>query len=148
MRFESFASRRLPATVLCAALALAVVMVQTLGCSDSREPAASAAKAPASEKAPAAAKVADEPRSAEGLVAEGRGVYMSTCIACHNPNPKLDGALGPAVAGASEPLIEARVLRAEYPEGYTPKRDTRNMVALPFLKDKIPALAAYLASEG
>ena len=35
-------------------------------------------------------------------------------------------------------------MRAEYPPGYTPKRDTRVMVAMPFLEKQIPALAAYL----
>ena len=33
-----------------------------------------------------------------------------------------DGSVGPAVAGASRELIEAKVLRGEYPPGYTPKR--------------------------
>jgi hypothetical protein len=39
-------------------------------------------------------------------------------------------------------------MRAEYPEGYQPKRETRSMVAMPFLKRQIPAIAAYLESEG
>ena len=83
----------------------------------------------------------------EDLVSKGRQAYLSSCIACHNPDPKLDGALGPPVAGAKLPLVEARVMRAEYPEGYQPKRDTRSMVAMPFLERQIPALAAYLESE-
>ncbi len=138
MRFESWVRRLRPAA------ALAVTITVTLGCSDDREPAAgrSDARTPTQAAAPAAAP---EPVD---LVAQGRGVYMGSCIACHNPDPKVDGALGPAVAGASEALIEARVMRAEYPAGYTPKRDTKQMIAMPFLKDKIPALAAYLASEG
>ncbi len=85
-------------------------------------------------------------RSREELVEAGRAVYNANCIACHNLDPTQDGALGPAVAGASLSLIEARVLRAEYPEGYTPKRPTRVMVALPHLEPKLPELAAYLAS--
>jgi mono/diheme cytochrome c family protein len=71
---------------------------------------------------------------------------MANCIACHSQNPAMDGALGPAVAGSSYELIEARVMRAEYPPGYTPKRDSRVMIALPHLKDQIGALAAYLDS--
>ena len=58
----------------------------------------------------------------------------------------MDGTLGPAVAQSSRALVEARVLRAEYPPGYTPKRDTATMPALPFLAPEVPYLAAYLAS--
>ena len=79
-------------------------------------------------------------------VAEGKQVYLANCIACHNQNPKLDGALGPALAGSSQELLEAKVLRNEYPPGYTPKRQSNAMVALPHLAPKIPALAAYLQS--
>jgi mono/diheme cytochrome c family protein len=74
----------------------------------------------------------------------GRAVYAANCLACHAADPNLDGALGPSVAGAARLLIEARVLRAEYPPGYTPKRDTRVMVALPHLADDIDALHSYL----
>ncbi|MEE2672271.1 MAG: cytochrome c [Myxococcota bacterium] len=82
------------------------------------------------------------------LISEGRTAYQGNCIACHNPNPKLDGALGPAVAGASVELLEARIMRAEYPPGYTPTRTTKAMLAMPFLQSRIPALAAFLADEG
>lgn len=77
-------------------------------------------------------------------VEEGRAFYATHCTACHSPDPKKDGALGPAVYGSSLELIEARVLQAKYPPGYTPKRNTHIMTALPFLKDNIPALHAYL----
>ena len=80
------------------------------------------------------------------LAKRGRAVYQSHCLACHNHDPNVDGALGPSIAGASPELLEARVLRAEYPLGYTPKRPTANMVALPHLEADLPALAAYLAS--
>lgn len=71
---------------------------------------------------------------------------MSNCIACHSQVPAQDGALGPAVSGSSYELLEARVLRAEYPEGYTPKRESRVMIALPHLAQDIDALTAYLAT--
>jgi mono/diheme cytochrome c family protein len=98
--------------------------------------------------------IACSPGSEEGsqatavspLVAEGKLVYATNCIACHNPNPRLAGALGPALAGSSEELLAAKVLRNEYPPGYTPKRQSNAMVALPHLEPKIPALAAYLQS--
>jgi mono/diheme cytochrome c family protein len=79
-------------------------------------------------------------------VEAGRRAYVANCTACHNQDPRKDGTMGPAVAGASLELLEARVLRAEYPPGYTPKRDSRLMPAQPFLKAEIPALAAYLGS--
>lgn len=94
-----------------------------------------------------AAKRDPEPKP-EDLASKGRQAYLSNCIACHNPDPKLEGALGPPVAGAGLPLLESRIMRAEYPEGYQPKRETRSMVAMPFLKRQIPAIAAYLESEG
>jgi mono/diheme cytochrome c family protein len=73
-------------------------------------------------------------------------VYNSNCIACHGLDPTKDGALGPAVAGASLALIEARVLRSEYPEGYPPKRPTKVMIPLPHLEPRLDELAAYLNS--
>ena len=79
------------------------------------------------------------------LAREGEKVYQNVCIACHNGNPNLDGALGPANAGASVELLSAKMLRGEYPPGYTPKRPGSNaMPHFESLADKIPALAAYL----
>jgi mono/diheme cytochrome c family protein len=78
------------------------------------------------------------------LVSRGRRVYQNVCIACHNADPAKDGALGPAIAGSSRALLEARVLHAEYPPGYVPKRPSQAMPAFPYLKDDIPALEAFL----
>lgn len=80
------------------------------------------------------------------LTQKGRTVYTNACITCHNNNPKLEGPLGPAVAGSSFELIERRVLFADYPQDYKPKRATKVMVALPHLKDDIKAIHAYLSS--
>jgi mono/diheme cytochrome c family protein len=77
---------------------------------------------------------------------EGEKIYQNVCIACHNGNPNLDGALGPANAGASAELLTAKVLRGEYPPGYAPKRPGSNaMPRFEHLAGQIPALAAYLA---
>ena len=81
---------------------------------------------------------------ADPLAERGKSVYLQQCIACHNLDPAQPGALGPAIKGSSRELVEARVLRAEYPAGYTPKRTTTTMVALPHLADDIDALTAYL----
>lgn len=84
--------------------------------------------------------------SRAGSVERGKSVYLSTCIACHNVNPKLDGALGPAVADASLQLLEAKIVRGEYPAGYQPKRATRLMVALPQHAQDVQSLYDYLSS--
>lgn len=76
---------------------------------------------------------------------EGRRVYLSTCAACHNADPNQPGTLGPEIAGSSRELVEARVLRGEYPPGYTPKRTSRAMVPLPHLEHRIDELVAYLS---
>jgi mono/diheme cytochrome c family protein len=81
-------------------------------------------------------------------VERGRQVYVASCTACHHPDPSLDGSVGPAVAGASAELVRARVLRGEYPPGYTPKRSSALMPPQPHLEPQIDDLVAYLASVG
>ena len=80
------------------------------------------------------------------LESRGKGVYISNCIACHNPNPTLDGSIGPAIAGSSLDLLTHRVLTRDYPKGYKPKRSSGVMPDFPQLKDDLPALHAYLNS--
>jgi mono/diheme cytochrome c family protein len=80
------------------------------------------------------------------LAEKGRSVYLVNCISCHNPDPTKDGPLGPAVAGSSLELLSARVMRAEYPPGYKPKRSSHVMAPLPHLKDQLEALHAFLAA--
>lgn len=78
-------------------------------------------------------------------VAKGEIVYKNVCIACHNADPSKPGSLGPAVAGASRELIEARVIHGTYPEGYEPKQGGALMPQFPHLAGSIDDLAAYLA---
>jgi mono/diheme cytochrome c family protein len=80
------------------------------------------------------------------LESRGKAVYLTNCIACHNPDPRIDGSIGPAVAFSSLALLEARVLTRSYPPGYTPKRKSEMMPDFPQLKDDIPGLHAYLNS--
>lgn len=110
-----------------------------------------AAPAPAAPAVPAEAPPAPAPRDAAlhtgpGDAAKGKQIYAINCTACHNADPAQDGALGPAIAGSSLTLVEARVVHASYPPGYTPKRPTQQMVALPHLAAAVPDLAAYLQS--
>jgi mono/diheme cytochrome c family protein len=78
-------------------------------------------------------------------VERGRLVYVTHCVVCHNPNPNLDGAQGPAIAGSAHELVADRVLHLNYPPGYTPKRATHNMRAMTDLTPgEIDDLTAYL----
>ncbi|MGH7291723.1 MAG: c-type cytochrome [Myxococcota bacterium] len=94
----------------------------------------------------AVASLACKPAADQSPVELGKRAYLANCIACHNQDPAREGTLGPALAGSSAALVEARIMRAEYPPGYTPKRDSHLMPAQPFLKNDVAALAAYLAS--
>jgi len=93
------------------------------------------------------------PQSSDGGAAKssaaqrGRQIYENVCIACHNSDPTQPGSLGPQVAGASRELLEARVLRGEYPPGYTPLRPGQAMPRFEYLKDHIGDLAAYLQQD-
>jgi mono/diheme cytochrome c family protein len=98
---------------------------------------------------PGAAPVSPPPAApapaAGDAVARGRRVYLSVCTACHNADPNRDGSVGPANAGASHALLEAKILRGEYPPGYTPKRPSAVMPRFENLAGSIDDLAAFLA---
>lgn len=85
--------------------------------------------------------------TADQLVQRGKSVYNLNCIACHNLDPSKDGSSGPAISGSSKELLEARILRATYPKAYKPKRDSKQMPALPHLEKEIPAIQAFLNSK-
>ena len=87
---------------------------------------------------------ADDPEAA--LVQRGEQVYLNNCTACHARVPSEVGPIGPPITGASLELLEAKVLRNEYPPGYTPQRDTKAMIPLAHLEPELPAIAAYLES--
>ena len=77
-------------------------------------------------------------------VRRGRQIHQNVCIACHNGDPTQPGSLGPPLAGASQALLEAKLLRGEYPPGYTPSRQGQTMPRFEYLKDHIGDLATYL----
>jgi mono/diheme cytochrome c family protein len=81
----------------------------------------------------------------QARVQKGRTLYSLRCASCHHPaDPRRDGSLGPAIAGSGRALLEARILRAEYPPGYTPKRATRLMPKLTATPGELEALHAFL----
>ena len=82
--------------------------------------------------------------AATGDPEKGRQIYLGQCVACHNRDPGKDGPLGPAVKGSPRELVEARVLRGEYPAGYKPKRESRVMPPRPDLAPSVPDLAVFL----
>lgn len=82
---------------------------------------------------------------AAGDRARGEEVYKKNCAPCHGPDPAVDGPVGPRIGGASAALVEARVLRAGYPPGYQPLRDTRLMPPMPQLEGELAHLSAFLA---
>ncbi len=136
---------RIATGAFTAALAIA------LACGDSDDrpaPSPGTSPPPAKPAPPAqpAAKPAEPEASPEDLAKRGRSVFMSNCAACHNQDPTLAGAVGPEVAGSSRELIEAKVMRNEYPPGHIPKRDSRAMIPLPYLEKELPALHAFLAA--
>jgi mono/diheme cytochrome c family protein len=77
-------------------------------------------------------------------VEAGRAIFLSHCIACHNVDPSHDGSLGPAIKGSSLELLQARVMRGEYPPGYAPKRDTKIMVKLPITEEDVEKIHKFL----
>jgi mono/diheme cytochrome c family protein len=92
--------------------------------------------------------VGKSPEQAQ-LISRGRAVYLSNCSACHNSDPRKVGVLAPEIHDASMELLEARVLRAEYPKGYQSKMAQRGqtpgvMPAMPFLENDLPAIFAFL----
>jgi mono/diheme cytochrome c family protein len=90
----------------------------------------------------------EEEPGLDAAAARGRLVYENVCTACHDRDPSQPGALGPELAGASLTLIEAKVLRNEYPPGYAPKRPGATMPKYEYLAPNLADLAAYLAATG
>ena len=87
-----------------------------------------------------------EQASLDAAASRGRTVYENVCTACHHRDPRLSGALGPPLAGASQELIEAKVLRNEYPPGYVPKLPSAAMPKYEYLAPNLGDVAAYLAT--
>ena len=68
---------------------LAAVMVGALACSDADDGAG----------------------DRDPLAVRGERVYLNVCVACHHGDPAEVGSVGPAIAGSSRELLEAKVVR-------------------------------------
>ena len=104
------------------------VMILTISCTKETPP----------PKAPG-----EKPTEAE-MPKTGQRIYSTQCVSCHGPDPKKDGALGPAIFGSSLELIKTRIEGTEYPAGYTPKRTTKVMQPMPHLKGEIENIHKFL----
>jgi mono/diheme cytochrome c family protein len=93
-----------------------------------------------------ACRSAEEGAGLDPAAARGKTVYANVCTACHNADPRQPGALGPELAGASLELVEAKVLRGEFPAGYAPKRPGSAMPKYEYLAPNTADIAAYLAT--
>jgi mono/diheme cytochrome c family protein len=85
--------------------------------------------------------------SGDPAVARGELIYRNICVVCHNADPNEDGTLGPAIVQATRELLEAKVLRGEYPAGYTPARDTKQMPQFEYLEPNLDDIEAFIASR-
>ncbi len=88
----------------------------------------------------------EQPARLDAAAARGKTVYENVCTACHHRDPRQAGALGPELAGAWLELIEAKVMRNEYPPGYLPKRPGASMPKYEYLAPNVGDIAAYLAT--
>ena len=73
----------------------------------------------------------------------GQQIYGNVCIACHNA--RSDPARLARARRWRAPrsaLLEAKLLRGEYPPGYTPSRPGQTMPRFDYLRDHIGDLAA------
>jgi mono/diheme cytochrome c family protein len=88
----------------------------------------------------------EEDGGLDAAAARGKTIYENVCIACHARDPRESGALGPPLAGASQELLEAKVLRGEYPPGHAPKLPSAAMPRFEYLAGSLGDVAAYLAT--
>ena len=120
-------------------------------------------KAPAPKKvevlveAPSKAETTEAVKPAEVVVEvapidleKGKTIYLSTCIKCHNKDPNVKGAIGPEVVDAPLEIMQHKVMTGRYPdvlpEGFVPKRKTKQMTKFPQLAQDVPSIHAYVQS--
>ncbi len=80
----------------------------------------------------------------------GKRIYLSACIKCHNKDPNVKGTIGPELVDAPLEVMQHKVTTGRYPdvlpEGFVPKRKTKQMTKLPQFTKDVPSLHAYVQS--
>lgn len=116
------------------------------------DPVAEVKEEPKAE-APAAATEAHTPETVVDpatLIAKGKEVYTANCLTCHNKDPNVKGAIGPELVDAPLEVMVVKVKTGRYPEvlpeGFVPKRKTKQMRKFPQLEADVPAIHAYIQS--
>ncbi len=88
------------------------------------------------------------PEVTAALAAQGKTVYLSNCIQCHNKDPRQSGSLGPSQYETPWEVFKVKVVTGRYPKalppGYSPLRTTKAMRKFPDLEGELPALWAYI----
>lgn len=83
-------------------------------------------------------------------IAKGKEIYLSTCIKCHNKDPNVKGAIGPELTDAPLEIMQVKVATGRYPdvlpEGFVPKRKTKQMIKQPQVLADVPSIHAYVQS--
>ncbi len=83
-------------------------------------------------------------------IEKGHQIYLSQCIACHNKDPNVKGAIGPELVDAPVDLMKIKVVTGRYPEvlpdGFVPKRKTKLMKKFPQFEADVPSIHAWIQS--
>ena len=76
----------------------------------------------------------------------GKKIYTSKCISCHNKDPSLKGAVGPDIADSNMSLLILKTQHKQYPKGYKPKRKTKIMPKIPLKDKELADLYEYISN--
>lgn len=82
----------------------------------------------------------------ETINAEGKRIYLGTCVKCHNANPSKPGPIGPELYTTPLDVFRTKVPKGTYPSGYKPKRRSKIMPKFPSLADKVDFIYNYIQS--
>ena len=77
---------------------------------------------------------------------EGKRIYVSNCVRCHNINATKPGIIGPELFTTPIEVFRTKVPTGTYPSGYISKRRTKVMPKFPHLKDKVDLIYKYIQS--
>ena len=103
------------------------------------------------EEAPKAEVVVAKVEEAPAIdIEKGHKIFLTQCIACHNKDPNIKGAIGPELTDAPLDLMKIKVVTGRYPEvlpeGFVPKRKTKLMKKFPQLEADVPSIHAWIQS--